>query len=347
MSATATRAGADGARVCETWTGERVGVAEVLHRLAELRRPEDGGHPLLLSGVLNLVAYALDGERAQMLAVIERLSDHQPSRAILVDESDEGEGVGASVTTGAWERAGEGGRIAVERVELTLCGAARAGIVSAVTPLLRSELPTVLWWPAAPARPGAATLDRLAAVADRVVTEIDREDDAAAAVRALEAWVRAGGPPTTDLAWAAITPWRRLVAQVVDDRAMEGLRAAPARATIAHGGPAPCARSLLLAGWLRAHLGDGLEAAFETADGDGLRSVEIAGSGAGRTLVEHLPDRAAAAVSVAEPGRATRRRVLPLPEPDRARLLAGELELQRRDRALERALPEAAGMAAA
>jgi hypothetical protein len=34
--------------------------------------------------------------------------------------------------------------------------------------------------------------------------------------------------------------------------------------------------------------------------------------------------------------------VLPLPSPDRARLLAGELELQRRDRAFERALRAAA-----
>jgi hypothetical protein len=54
-----------------------------------------------------------------------------------------------------------------------------------------------------------------------------------------------------------------------------------------------------------------------------------------------LPDRAAAAVCVTEPDGAERRRVLPLPSPERARLLAGELELQRRDRAFERVLPAA------
>jgi hypothetical protein len=54
--------------------------------------------------------------------------------------------------------------------------------------------------------------------------------------------------------------------------------------------------------------------------------------------VERIEGRPAAAVCVTEPDGGPRRRVLPLPQLDRTRLLAGELELQRRDRAFERAL---------
>jgi hypothetical protein len=70
-------------------------------------------------------------------------------------------------------------------------------------------------------------------------------------------------------------------------------------------------------------------------------AVEIAGPTSRHLSVERLPGRDAATVTVTEPDGAVRRRTLPLPDHDRARLLAGELEIQRRDRAFERALARA------
>ena len=325
------------------WDGRGVTVSDVAERLAEQRRPADGGPPFTLSGVLNLIVHCPSGDLDAMREVVEHLSDHQPSRAVLVSWSADGEGIDAAVSTSC--RLTGGRATVVERVELTLRGEARRGAASAIVPLLRSELPTVLWWPGAPDPSPDGPLAGLAELCDRVVTEVDRDDDAAAALATLAAWVSEDGPMVTDMAWASITSWRRLIAQVVDDGALARLRGAPASAVVAHPGARPNAKALLMAGWLRSIVGETLTVTLErrSGDGDELVAVEVAGSRSGRHLViERLPGRGAAAVCVTEPDGTDRRRVLPLPSPDRARLLGGELELQRRDQAFERALRAAA-----
>jgi hypothetical protein len=321
------------------WDGCGVTVAEVAERLAEQRRPADGGPPFTLSGVLNLIAHCPAGDMDGMREVVEHLSDHQPSRAVLVTWSGEGEGIDATVSTSC--RLAGGRASVVERVELTLRGEARAGAASAIGPLLRSELPTVLWWPGAPDPSPDGPLARLAALCDRVVTEVDRDGDAATALADLAGWVSEDGPVVTDMAWSSITSWRRLIAQVVDDGALARLRAAPASALVAHPGARPNAKALLMAGWLRNVVGGALTVTLESRPGEDeeLVAVELSASRSGRgVVIERLPGRGAAAVCVTEPDGTDRRRVLPLPSPDRARLLAGELELQRPDRAFERAL---------
>jgi hypothetical protein len=325
------------------WDGRGVTVADVAERLAEQRRPADGGPPFTLSGILNLIVHCPAGDLDAMREVVEHLSDHQPSRAVLVSWSADGEGIDAAVSTSC--RLAGGRASVVERVELTLRGEARTGAASAIVPLLRSELPTVLWWPGAPDPSPDGPLAGLARLCDRMVTEVDRDDDAAAALAKLARWTSEDGPLVTDMAWASITSWRRLIAQVVDEGALAGLRAAPASAVVAHPGPRPNAKALLMAGWLRNIVGETLTVNLEQRPGDGdeLVAVEVAGSRARRSLVvERLPGRAVAAVCVIEPDGTDHRRVLPLPSPGRARLLAGELELQRRDRAFERALRAAA-----
>jgi hypothetical protein len=334
----------------EDWDGTGVSIAQVIDRLAVQRRPPDGGMPFTLAGVLNLVAYAAEpSELGEMTAVIERLADHQPSRAVLLAAAPDGGGIDATVSTSCRLGPDHTG-VAVEMVVLILHGDAAGGAASATVPLLRPDLPTVLWWPGPPDASGDGVLDRLAAVVDRVVTESGRAPGAEA-VRALVAWAGGSGAAVTDLAWARITPWRQLMAQMVDERALATLREGRPEAVVAHGSTAPDAGTLLLAGWLRDVVGPGLTVRLESRpadDGaDGPVAVELAGGGRGRRLtVERLAGRAAAVVCVTEPDGTERRRVLPLPESDRARLLAGELELQRRDRPFERALAGAVQVAA-
>lgn len=331
------------------WSERGVTVDDVAQQLARQRRPAGGGAPLTLSGVLNLVAYAgRPSETAAILEVIERLADHQPSRAVVLCGEEDGTGIDARVSTTCRVSGGTAG-VALETVVLTLHGDARSGAASAAVPLLRSDLPTVLWWPWAPDRPSHTPLASLAAIADRVVTEAARGGDARAAVRALAAWVPAARPAVTDLSWAAVTGWRQLVAQMLQGEALAALRGAPAAATIVHG-PGLVPDPLLMGGWLRDVLGTRLLVTLDErddGDGPGVVAVVIEGVHGRRLLIERAPGRDAASVSVAEPGGAERRRVLPLPRPDRTRLLAGELELQRRDRAFERALAGAcaAGLA--
>lgn len=324
------------------WDGLGVTIAEVTERLAEQRRPPDGGAPYSLSGVLNLVAYApASGELPDMQRVIEGLADHQASRTILIAAAGEGAGMDAAVSTSC-RLAGDSATMALELVVLTIHDETRAGTASACMPLLRSELPTVLWWPLPPDRDG--TLAGLLPLADRVVTEAGRGHDPAAAVRGLAEWLPGeDGPAVTDLAWAGVTPWRQLMVQVLDAESLAALHPR-AEAAIEHAGPAPDAGALLLAGWLRDFLGTVGTVQMRPGAGEGgaALAVEVAGPTGRRVRVERLAGRDAATVTVTERGGdAGRSRTLPLPDPARARLLAGELEIQRRDRAFERALARA------
>lgn len=337
-----------GDAVHEDWDGTGVAIGEVLDRLAAQRRP-GGRRPVALTGVLNLLAYApRAGELAGMTAVVQGLADRQPSRAVLLAEGDGPGGIDATVSTSCLMRAGDGG-VAVEMVTLTLHGEAIEGAASAAVPLLRPDLPTVLWWPGPPDADGDGPLARLAPIVDRVVTEAGRAPGAAG-VGALALWAPDAAPAVTDLAWAEITSWRQLLAQMMDGEPLARLRSGPSTATLAHGGEAPDATTLLLAGWLLDVIGPQLTVTMEPGPGDapaGPWSVCLAGAASERHLaVERVPGRAAAAVCVTEPGGTARRRVLPLPDADRVRLLAGELELQHRDRAFERALAAAAGIGA-
>jgi glucose-6-phosphate dehydrogenase assembly protein OpcA len=324
------------------WDGLDVTVADVADRLTVQRRPPGGGVPYMLSGVLNLVAYApAPEELAAIQEVIEELADHQPSRTILVVEGGGHHGMDAAVSTSC--RMGrDRSPVAIELVVLTIHGETREGKASVCTPLLRSELPTVLWWPMPP--DGDGSLAGLAPLADRVITEAGRGPDAAAAVRALADLATEDGPAVTDLTWAAITPWRQLIVQVVDAESRESLRSR-AEVAIVHSPLRSDAGALLMAGWLRDFLGPAAAIELRPAEvpGAGLHAVEIAGPTGRRLRVERLPGREAAAVTVTEPDGRVRDRTLPLPDPGRARLLAGELEIQRRDRAFERALAKAVG----
>jgi glucose-6-phosphate dehydrogenase assembly protein OpcA len=324
------------------WTGARTSIDAVARQLARQRRPAGGGPPFTLAGVLNLVAHAPRAEEVgPMRELIERLADHQPSRAVLIAAGPEAAGIEASVSTSCRLADGHTG-IAVELVVLTLHGETHAGAVSAATPLLRAELPTVLWWPGPPDR--SETLARLAGLADRVVTEAARAADGAAGVAALAAWRAASETPFSDLAWAGITQWRQLIAQVVDADALCALRAAPARAVLHHGGEAPDVGTLLLGGWIADAVGPGLSMELRPAPGPaGVAGIELIGGVAGRHLViGRLAERDAATVTVVEGDGSHRTRVLPLPCAGRATLLAGELEVQRHDAAFHRALSAAA-----
>ena len=257
-----------------------------------------------------------------MREVIERLADHQPSRAVLREL------VGPTATGIDATRQHELPRrrrarhASVERVELTLHGEARAGAASAIVPLLRSDLPTVLWWPGAPDPSPDGPLARLAALADRVVTEVDRDDDAAAALRDPGRLGVGGRRPCRHR--PGVGRDHRLAPA---DRPGGGRRgagaacaAAPASAVVAHPGARPSAKALLMAGWLRERRrGRRSTVTLEQRPGDGdeLVAVELAGRARGAASSSSaLPGRGAAAVCVTEPdGTERAARAAPAPPP--------------------------------
>ncbi len=332
---------ADGRPADVEWDGHVRTVTELSQALAHLQDRPDG-RPLPVAGVLNLIAVPHRDEADETERVIEALADHQPSRAIVVALDPDGEGIDAHLEARAQLVQGHS-TVLVELVRLTLRGTATGGAASAVVPLLRADLPVFLWWPGTP-DPENPVLTDLLGTADRLVTEAGRADDAIAGLDCLLRTVRASGPAVTDLAWAALTPWRQVMVQLIDAENLARLRTGGV-VEIWHPGERPTAEALLMAGWLRDIAGDAflieLHRRPDVAEG-GLCAVHVENTEGRRLSIERLPGRPSAAVTVSSPREQGRRRVLPLPLPTRAGLLAGELEVQRHDLPFERALPHAA-----
>jgi hypothetical protein len=321
----------------------------VLDLLGELRLAASDGHLHALASVLNLVAWAPDPAAADAVEeLMAALPDHHPSRVVIVSPGAAGPGIDAQVVARCGLREGGAGPMCVEEVSLTLPASVVPHAASAVEPLLRADLPIVLWWPSAP-DPDDAAFRGLLGLADRLTTEADRLGDARRAVRMLAGRIDAGDPVMTDLAWAALTPWRQLVAQVLRGEDLVRLRRGPTRVRVEHPGRGTTVGALLLAGWLRTELGDrALVACMPGADGadEALVALEVEGPDGWRMRVERRTPLTGT-VTVEDRGGGPRRRVLPLPRHERAGLLAGELELQRRDLPFERAVARAVELACA
>ncbi len=298
---------------------------------------------------MNLVAWSGDGSSAPDLeAVIESLADHQPSRALILAPGPDPDGIDARVR--AYSRpsaAANHPAVRLEQVTLRLRGAVAEHSASVVIPLLRTDLPTFLWWPGPP-EPGGPAYDGLSGVADRVVTEAARGADAAAALDRLAVAIAGpGGPALTDLAWASLTPWRQLLAQVTGPRPAARLGTGPAVVEVVHGEGEPSLEARLLAGWLTEAVEGESEVRLLAAEGQDAPLVAMRLlCGDALVAVERVPGRATGAVTVRAPGEEPRTRIMPLPAPRREALLAGELELTRRDRPFERAVERARRLAA-
>ena len=323
------------------WTGQGVRVADVARHLRELRAQSGDQLHSTLTSVINLVAWAPTPAAAKDIeAAADALYDHHPSRVVIVVPADGGDRIDARVELMSSTPRGDKRTLLVEQIVLTLHGAIAAHAGSAVTPLLRSELPTFLWWPAAP-DPSSPTFAELVRVSDRLVTEVGRELRGRAALERLEAVMKFSRAPLTDLAWAVITPWRQVIAMSLRGEPLLDLRAGTAVATISTPPGEPPLEALLLAGWLADVLGEHIDIRFaKTAGDENILGVELTAS---RGCVLELardegPSTVMLRTAIGGP------RSLPLPAVNRTDLLAGELELRGRDRPLERALTRACAL---
>jgi glucose-6-phosphate dehydrogenase assembly protein OpcA len=323
------------------WDGHVDNVADLVRALKELQPTGPDGVPLVVAAVLNLVVAADPKRAAEAEQIIESLADHQPSRAIIIAREPGGDGIDAHVEARAQLMGSTRTPSRVELVHLRLHGAAADGAASAVRALLRSDLPVYLWWPDLPDPADAVFVD-LAQRSDRLITEAGH-GDGTLGVQRLAQTISDRGPAVTDLAWAALTPWRQLLNQLTTREHLEHMRAG-STLTIRHSAAEPSLGALLLAGWLRDNIGPAATTLFASAPRPGDPSIcEIRLADASGRVVEidRVRGRAAAAVVTHGPDGTTHDRMMPMPEPTRTQLLAGELELQRRDRPFERAVREA------
>jgi glucose-6-phosphate dehydrogenase assembly protein OpcA len=137
-----------------------------------------------------------------------------------------------------------GGRLGPgESVVMRMYGRLALHAESVALPLLAPDAPVVTWWHGE--QPERIAYDPLGVFAERRITDVRREADAAAALHQRAADF---APGDTDLSWTRITGWRAALASAYDsahDRAVA--------ATVEGDDTDPSA--LLLAGWLSSCLG--------------------------------------------------------------------------------------------
>jgi glucose-6-phosphate dehydrogenase assembly protein OpcA len=320
-----------------------VRIADVARQLRELRADSAGGESRTLTSVMNLVAWAASAQDSVAIeALADSLSDHHPSRAVIVVAGNEPDGIDAKVEL-IPQRAPSGREnLLVEQVVLTLHQAVVPHAASAVVPLLRSDLPTFLWWPGTP-DPALPQFVGLGRIADRIVVETGRNLRGPAAVERLATIVNGVDAPVTDLAWGVITPWRQLVTGALRGEDLLRARVGTAHLQVTCRPGEAALEALLLGGWLRDILGTHVSAEFCDAPGEeDILGVDVTVDG---VPIVSLRRDGANTVSLTCPQCAPRS--LPLVTADRRALIAGELELRGHDPVFERAVVRAQVLATA
>lgn len=226
----------------------------VVRALAAERRNAAG----VTSGLaLTLIAIVEEAQvRAAEAAATIAAASH-PCRILIVMRSDIGDRrarLDAEVVVG--------GRLGpCEAVVMRMLGRLALHAESVVVPLLAPDVPVVTWWQGGP--PARIETDPLGVVADRRITDCARSPNPPGALMA-----RANdyAPGDTDLTWTRITPWRTVLAGVLDECA-----SAPSRVVIS--APASDPSASLLRGWLLSRLG--VEATIESGGAGQLSGVRL------------------------------------------------------------------------
>lgn len=361
-----------------TTTSQRqhIDISAIERELAALwKQSDDGDGPQVTRAcVMTLIAPVQGLSAAQdAAAVIVRLTDRFPNRAIVIDSAPEqqADSLDAWVQANCQLPAAGRTQICCEQITIDARGVAVARVPGTVLPLLVPDVPVVLWWPQGNPL-GSPLFERLSALANRVIIDSASFSEPEPQLRTLLTTFGARSR-VSDLAWGRLTPWRELIAQFFDSPANVPHLHAACRVTVQYDAPATTldrVQPLMFVGWLAAKLEwqatapieERPDAAFTLRRPDGgtveilLVPAPLATPDAARLAAVELRcaeatfqvERSSAvncAMATAQIGNAAPlRRVVRLERSDTAELLAEELRLFGRDRGYEGALRAAATM---
>jgi glucose-6-phosphate dehydrogenase assembly protein OpcA len=229
-----------------------------------------------------------------------------------------------------------GGRLGPgEAVVMRMYGRLGLHAESVVLPLLAADAPVVAWWHADP--PERLATDALAVIADRRITDSSMAADPPAALRSRATDY---APGDTDLAWTRSTAWRGTLTSTIDSVA--GRRGEPVQVTGARvEGDPRSATAQLLAGWISARCGCGVEVgeSTRTPGESGVDTVVLQLDG--DEDVRFQADRRGGAL-IDQPNRP--QMTVALPERPLGDLLGEELRRLDRDEPFAEALEAATGV---
>jgi len=353
----------DGSVAVDSATVERA-----LSELWQQAAASADGKPVTRARVMTLVVYSEDEQTGALAdAVAEALPERHPSRGIVIKvKPTESAPLRASLSIQCLMSAGGDQKICSEIVTVMGGGDTRALIPGAVTPLLVSGLPAVLWWTGRP-RPADPVLRRFAREGvDRILLDSNLFRDPGAGLIAMARWQEdpRRRAVIADLSWERLREWRQLIAQTMDPpEARTALRQVRQVEIGYQTGDGIPEEAILLAGWLVACLrwqpldspAHGVVAFSTRADSVTLRFTPVSGSSAGHLNSVRLTcaDGSAFGVRVrgvdgigvcsAEyAGHPVRERIVPLLEREPVDLVVRALGRLGRDAVYEAALGAAA-----
>jgi hypothetical protein len=248
-----------------SWVGEDVRLADVDTALARLRAQAATEAASMRTSVMTHIAWVPHGWREQARAALEGMAELHPSRTILLfpEPHADDNRIDARAEVERWEVPDTDRGLVTEVIELTLRGSRARAPASIVEPLLISDLPVFLRWRGEPPW-GAAELEQLVGVTDRLIVDSTEWDDLPASYRRLaELFPRCAA---SDIAWARTSRWRSHLATLWPQ--VGEVQTVRVRGT--------AAQAWLLCGWLRSRLGRE-EIALEHEPAETLESVALDG----------------------------------------------------------------------
>ena len=181
---------------------------------------EDDQEAVIRACVLNLVFYVDSQSMARKADdLLIDVTIKNPSRALLLiaDSAAEQSSISSQVLSRCTLPTGKAKQVCCEQVTISSSGTQINELPSIVAPLLLSDLPTFLCW-FAPFSIENKVLKRLGNLADRIVIDTERSTNPQADLIALAQQFtdKPKWAAFSDLNWARLTPWRKLLAGFYD-----------------------------------------------------------------------------------------------------------------------------------
>ena len=226
--------------------------------------------------VLNLVICTTSRERTREISqTVSGITSEHPGRVILIEYQPEATHVGLEVDTNVYCHLSAGGRqqICCEQIRIRSAGEGIQQVARLVSPLLVSDLPVFLWW-ADQLDLDSWFLAKMMKASDHVIFDSANWSSAPGEMASLAVFLEhRPGVAVSDLNWARLTPWRRLISGFFDCPAyrpyLGQLEHVEIHSGSADGDSRPVSsQAWLLAGWLASRLKWEVHSKLHWVDGD-------------------------------------------------------------------------------
>ncbi|MBI4909693.1 MAG: glucose-6-phosphate dehydrogenase assembly protein OpcA [Acidobacteria bacterium] len=237
-----------------------------------------GEHGILRACAMTLVIAADEEEEtADIGETIAELMHHHPSRAIVLRVRDGGdEFLESRVYAQCWRPFGRRQQICCEQIEIRSSEASLRDIPRIVLGLMVPDLPVVLvcrsalWF-------GSNSFAPLLRVANRIILDTRRAPHPVQTMTQLEA-AHQQGLRVSDLAWTAITEWRRHIAALFDDATLLARLREVHHIRVTTGSMGASAEAWYLAAWLQRSAGVQAGVSFTTGTStNSIHAVDLKG----------------------------------------------------------------------